>query len=90
LHRSWRKTLEKASKVSLQALPVDLHRRVKAEIRTMSLQQSVHSQPGCQSRERPYFLLAPRRSEGSGRPVGAWEFIAGLEALPGRPIAHTR
>jgi hypothetical protein len=31
---------------------------------------------------------ALRRSEGTGRPVGAPEFVAGLEALLGRPIAR--
>ena len=31
---------------------------------------------------------APRRSEGTGRPLGAPEFVAGLERLLGRPIAR--
>ena len=31
---------------------------------------------------------ALRRSEGTGRPVGAPEFVAGLERLLGRPIAR--
>jgi hypothetical protein len=31
---------------------------------------------------------ALRRSEGAGRPVGAPEFVAGLEKLLGRPIAR--
>jgi hypothetical protein len=31
---------------------------------------------------------ALRRSEGTGRPLGAPEFVAGLERLLGRPIAR--
>ena len=33
-------------------------------------------------------FAAPRRAEGSGRPVGAADFVAGLERLLGRPIAR--
>jgi hypothetical protein len=33
-------------------------------------------------------FAALRRSEGSGRPVGTAEFVAGLERVLGRPIAR--
>ena len=33
-------------------------------------------------------FAAIRRAEGSGRPVGAAQFIAGLERILGRPIAR--
>ena len=38
--------------------------------------------------ERDEGFAALRRSEGSGRPLGNAEFIAGLERLLGRPIAR--
>jgi hypothetical protein len=33
-------------------------------------------------------ILTPKTAGGIGRPVGAPEFVAGLERLPGRPIAR--
>lgn len=36
--------------------------------------------------DEPAFA-ALRQAEGTGRPLGAPEFVAGLERIPGRPIA---